>query len=130
MSMALARVQFTGLREAIEKTRLLETELQRRIQFVMEWWGELVVQEMRRDHAYTDRTGNLTRSMGYEAHPLVYGKGVLILFANMWYAEAVEYGTPRSRPYPYFWPKIYQLLPVLWPELQKAVDGSIESCAW
>jgi hypothetical protein len=71
------------------------------------------------DHAYIDRTGWLTDSIGMEFEPPgqwdpTAGPApplpTLWLFATAPYADAVESGTPHSRPYPFFWPTVEDLL--------------------
>ncbi len=68
---------------------------------------------------YEDRTGLLTASVGWsiEAMPSwnpATGSAAklpsLYVFAKAPYADLVEYGTPKSRAYPFFWPAVERTL--------------------
>lgn len=69
------------------------------------------------EHAYIDRTGWLTESVGFhieQVFPWDPSTGAaprlptLLVYATAPYAEAVEHGVPgHSRAYPFFWPSIY-----------------------
>lgn len=73
-------------------------------------------------HAYIDRTGWLTASMGFTLEPYrtwdpktgtASALPTLYIFATAPHADAVEWGVPgHSRPYPFFWPLIEELLPL------------------
>lgn len=59
-------------------------------------------------HPYTDRTGNLTKSI--QSVPTAEGA---YLSARMPYGSFVEYGTVRNKAYPYLRPAIEHLLKLL-----------------
>lgn len=60
------------------------------------------------NHPYQNRTGNLTRSI--QSVPTRTGA---YLSARMDYAPYVEFGTRRSRPYPYLRPAIEYVVKLL-----------------
>lgn len=72
-------------------------------------------------HAYIDRTGYLSQSI--TSHRL--GDRRLQIMASAPYAEDVEYGTPRSRPYPFFWPVVHELEPTFEPAIGQAVEDAL-----
>lgn len=51
--------------------------------------------------SFTPRTGQLQQSIGWKFDQ---GTGISSVYANMPYAGSVEYGTSRSRAYPYLNP--------------------------
>lgn len=55
-------------------------------------WYEDTMSWIKSKRAFTPRTGNLQKSIGYR-------KGEV--YANIFYASYVEYGTRKSRPFPY-----------------------------
>ncbi len=70
---------------------------------------------------YYDRTGQLTRSLGHSVESWNGRTVTLKVFATARHADSVEYGTPRSRPYPFFWPSIYKHMPELETRVKTAV---------
>jgi hypothetical protein len=80
-------------------------------------------------NAYIDRTGWLTSSVGYSLESMPSwdpSQGTapafptLTIYATAPHADAVEYGVPgHSRPYPFFFPLLYELL----PELTARIEG-------
>lgn len=81
----------------------------------LEWYGKTATTAMKDKHdadaheiqRYINRTYYLTTSIGYDVVKLGAEIWRLRMFAPPFYAEAVEYGTPRSRAYPFFWPAVY-----------------------
>lgn len=96
------RVNMTGVRELIErKTLAYGIEYARRA-------ARQAAQYAKANHAYTDRTGNLTRSI--QSVPTSTGA---YLSARMGYAHFVEYGTKRNKPYPFLRPALEHVLKLL-----------------
>lgn len=112
----------------------------------MRWFGEEVTKRMKEGHppggpwpapgampepgkhAYIDRTGWLTDSIGFslEAMPTWDLRGTapalptLMVFATAPHAAAIEYGVPgHSRPFPFFYFHIFELV----PELTSRIDA-------
>jgi hypothetical protein len=129
----------TGLQETIRRVDTLTGLFHARIGTALSEWAETVVTKITEghppggphpdlstempvygQHAYIDRTGRLTRSVGFTVEVWTERVTTLTVFALMPYAESVEFGTPRSRPYPFFWPVIWEYLPRL--DLQLAQD--------
>lgn len=77
------------------------------------------------EHAYIDRTGELTRSIGAEAT-----ERQVRIMATSDHADAVEYGVPgRSRPYPFFWPVIWAREPEFEPFVGEVIVRALEEVA-
>jgi hypothetical protein len=115
----------TGIDQAIRGADAAEKLYRQAIAETLEWFGKTVSQEVKDDHPYIDRTGVLTRSVGYSVESW-RGKFLVVnVFATATYAEAVEYGTSRSRPYPFLFPKFYKYLDELQQRLQIAVNAAI-----
>lgn len=77
--------------------------------------AEEAVERMRANHArdaheiqrYINRTWNLTNSTTSTTdHDQLEDRIRTTFRADTDYAEAVEFGTPRSRPYPFFWMEV------------------------
>jgi hypothetical protein len=120
------RITVTGLDAAISRVALVEELWHKYINESLEWFGKTVSEAAKADHPYQDRTGQLTASIGYRVIPLTGTKAYATVFATMPYAEAVENGTPTSRPYPFIWPKFYQYIPELEQRLEDALFRAIE----
>lgn len=118
----------TGIEETLARIDSLERQILLNVAIELEWFGRTVTDEMVADHTFQNITGQLERSIGYTVESWSAGTIQANVFAMAPYAQAVEEGTPTSRPYPFFWPVIYKYLPVLQDRLQKAVDLAYE--AW
>lgn len=123
------RFEFTGVNETVRRVHDLPARYRDYIESDLRWFGETVSKAAKEDHPYQDRTGQLTASIGFEIHEFQSGRAQVIVFATMPYAEAVEYGTPTSRPYPYLYPKFYQYLPELMLRLQASLDRAFEEAS-
>jgi hypothetical protein len=120
-----ARLVVTGIDQAIRGADAAEALFIKAIEADLEWFGETVSTDAKKDHPYIDRTGELTRSIGYTVESW---RGRILqvnVFATASYAEAVEYGTARSRAYPYLFPKFYQYLDALQAKLKVSVNAAI-----
>lgn len=135
------RLTATGIDETITRLDELRALYLTRVRDVLNAWGAATVAKIIEghppggphppagvqpeygQHAYIDRTGRLTRSVGHTVEAWSSRTITLTVFATMPYAELVEYGTPRSRPYPFFWPVIWERLPQLESDLQVALDA-------
>lgn len=92
----------------------LLVDIQKGQEAALEWYGKTATDEMREQHdrdaheiqRYINRTYYLTTSIGYDVEK-AGGSWRVRMFAPPYYAEAVEFGTPRSRAYPFFWVEVY-----------------------
>lgn len=125
------RLTATGIDDALARLDGLQLAYRAAIRGVLDRWAKGTVEKIIEghppggphppagvqpeygQHAYIDRTGQLTRSVGYTIEAWAERTVTLTVFATMPYAELVEYGTPRSRAYPFFWPVIWDRVPVL-----------------
>lgn len=123
-------VTHTGIEEEKLRADRYHAAYRRRVWEAMNWFGQVVSQEIKADHPYKDRTGWLTASVGYSMDPL-FETGTMsgTVYALAWYASAVEAGTPHSRPYPFFWPKFYKYLPALLDRIQRAGTEALAEVA-
>jgi hypothetical protein len=120
-------ITFTGIESAQRAVKELIEDRHRSVEAVMGQWSEAFVASVRADHPYQDRTGRLTGSITSKLVPYgVSGPAQIWLTVGMLYAEYVEFGTVHARPYPYFWPKVYQQLPALEVGIQHAQDAALE----
>ena len=69
---------------------------------------------------YINRTYYLSTTIGYEVQRTHADQWRLRMFAPPFYAELVEYGTPKSAPYPFFWIEVYGFEPAAIADLTKA----------
>jgi hypothetical protein len=120
-------IRFSGINNAQREARALPQDLHRNIEAVMAKWGEAFVANVQADHPYQDRTGRLTGSISSKLVPFgaAGGSAQIWLTVGMLYAEYVEFGTVHARPYPYFWPKVYQQFPALQVGIQQAMDAAV-----
>jgi len=117
----------TGIEEVLNRLDSLERQILLNVAIELEWFGRTVTDEMVADHSFQNITGQLERSIGYTIESWNLGTIQANVFAMAPYAQAVEDGTPSSRPYPFFWPVIYKYLPVFQERLQRAVDLAYEA---
>lgn len=143
----MVRLTATGLDETLQRVSTLRGLFHQRIGETLREWGESVVTKIVEGHppggphpapgempqygihAYIDRSGRLTRSVGYTVEVWREGVTTLTVFAMMPYADLVEFGTPRSRPYPFFWPVIWAYLPRLQLQLEIDVEALMNEYA-
>jgi HK97 gp10 family phage protein len=71
---------------------------------VMEKLGEDIVTSMQDHHTYADRTGNLTRSLGFDVDEL----GHLNVGAGEFYGRFLEEGTSTMPAQPFLLPAILE----------------------
>jgi hypothetical protein len=114
----------TGIEETIARLDGIARQIAINVSEVLDWFGRTVTEEMQADHTFQNITGRLERSIGYTVESWSAGTVQANVFAMAPYAQAVEEGTPTSRPYPFFWPVIYKYLPELQERLQKAVTAA------
>jgi hypothetical protein len=91
----------------------------------MSAFGEKVSLGAKWDHPYQDRTGNLTSSIGFTVEVWKNNTAQLNIYATATYADEVEYGTSKSKAYPFLFPKLYEFLPTLQPALAIAAERAI-----
>lgn len=97
----------------------------------LEKYGHDATSEMKEQHdrdahaiqRYVNRTFYLSTSIGWEVQHPSDAVWRLRMFAPPWYAEAVEYGTSRSQPYPFFWIEVYAFEPAAVADLSRAFFG-------
>lgn len=118
------RLTVTGIDDRIRAVQGVERQLKLNIVVALEWFGRTVREEMIHTHTFRNRTGRLERSMGYTVEAWTASTIQINVFALAPYARAVEEGTSRSRPYPYFWQVFYKHLTELYRRLQAAVDSA------
>lgn len=117
----------TGIEEVFDRLDSLERQIQINVAIELEWFGRVTTEEMVATHTFQNITGRLERSIGYTIESWSAGHIQANVFALAPYAQAVEEGTPTSRPYPFFWPVFYKYLPELQERLQKAVSLAFET---
>jgi hypothetical protein len=115
----------TGLDEAKLAAEIAERLMLQYVEAELEWFGQTVSQDAKEDHPYQDRTGELTRSIGFTVESWAMNRIQVNVFATATYAEAVEFGTSKSRPYPFLFPKFYLHLDELQFRIQAAVNKAI-----
>ena len=147
----ILKLQMTGHDLAIDNLQLAKHLMLIYCQVQLDWFGRTVIDEMQKqpplghppggphppdgelpvfgEHAYIDRTGYLTRSMGYTVELWQGHRATVSVFALAPYADAVEYGTTHSRPYPFFFPVFYKYLPILHARLQAAAERAFNDAA-
>lgn len=87
---------------------------------VLTWYGQTATERMKANHdrdahniqRYVNRTWYLTTTIGYDVAQITGGTTRVRMYSPASYAEAVEFGTPRSAPYPFFWIEVYGLQPM------------------
>ena len=118
--------------EGVDQAKLGAEHLQRtmipHVEAAMDWFGRTVVAEAKADHPYQDQTGALTASIGYSLTKSVVGP-VVTVFATVPYADAVEFGTATSRPFPFLFPKFFDLLPEALLRMHIAFNAAFEEAA-
>lgn len=114
----------TGIEETIARLDGLEKQVALNVAEVLRWFGDTVTQEMIATHTFQNITFRLEQSIGFTVESWAAGRIQVNIFALAPYAQAVEEGTPSSRPYPFFWPVFYKWLPELQPRLTAAVDAA------
>lgn len=126
MSLLGIKLTTTGIPESVQRFRLARRLQILYIEDALERWGILVVEDIKTDHPYTDRTGNLTASVHWKIVNARTNAVSLHIGSEISYADSVEFGTTRTRPYPFIYPKIYQHLPVLSVYLSKALTEAFD----
>lgn len=135
------QVKVVGIDEAIARADYAQRLFLLYVGEQLDWFGASATKEMRQghppggphpnpgempifgDHRYIDRTGQLTRSIGYSVEQWNNFKAIVLVFAMAPYAEKVEQGEPnKSRPYPFFYPVFYKYLPILMARIPAAVE--------
>lgn len=140
-------ITITGLDEAKERAQLAKELVLQYTHDDLEAFGVVTTEQMKRNHppggphppagqmpvfgqhAYIDRTGRLTASIGYHVEGWSNFKALIVVFAAESYAQAVEEGTYRSRPYPFFYPVFYANVPMLMEKLAQATYLALAEAA-
>jgi len=123
-----AKLLATGIDDALARLDGLERQIKLNIVVELERFGRVCTEEMIQTHTFQNITGQLERSIGYTVES--YGTSIVLnLFATAPYAQAVEEGTPTSRPYPFFFPVFYKHFAELQDRLQRAVTEAVEQFA-
>lgn len=89
-----------------EKNRRYLQLREKYIKEALEMAAEKMVNYAKDNHPYTDRTNFLTDSISRKEPQSSGNNHSVEIGAYMAYAEAVEYGTSRSAPYPFILPAI------------------------
>ena len=89
-----------------EKNRRYLQLREKYIKEALEIAAEKMVNYAKDNHPYTDRTGFLSDSISRQETQSSGNNHSIEIGAYMKYAEAVEYGTSRSAPYPFLLPAI------------------------
>jgi hypothetical protein len=103
---------FTPTFQSIDR---LLADIQTGQESALEWYGKTATDQMKEQHdrdahaiqRYVNRTYYLSTSIGYDVARVSDGMWRVRMFAPPFYAEAVEYGTPKSAAYPFFWVEVY-----------------------
>lgn len=106
------RATVHGAREVAEALTRAPREVGAEVARAINWGTTKIANTAKQDHPYTDRTQNLTNSIGIIPAKQAIGNVVGIAQAVMEYAEAVEDGTkphgdhPGSAPHPFMQPAL------------------------
>lgn len=119
------RLTVTGINEAIQGAELAEKLLKLYVGDALHWFGTTVTREAKEDHPYQDRTGALTRSIGYTVEIWTANTIQINIYATMSYAPAVEFGTATSRAFPFLFPKFYKHIDELMQRINAAVNRAL-----
>ena len=116
----------TGIEQTLARLDGLEKQIKLNVAEVLRWFGDTVTEEMIVTHTFQNITFRLEKSIGFTVESWQADTIQANIFAMAPYAQAVEEGTPTSRPYPFFWPVIYKWLPELETRLAAAVESAYE----
>jgi hypothetical protein len=135
-------INVTGIEECIARAEGLERDYLINVERDLRWFGEHVTARMREghppggphpgpppdmpvfgQHAYIDRSGYLTRSIGFTVESWSSFHAAVVVFATSPYADVIEHGSPHSRPYPFFWPNFYAQVPYLVDRIRITVES-------
>lgn len=119
------KLTITGIDQAIRGVDKAQELLLKYVAEALDWFGKTVSEAAKEDHPYQDRTGELTRSIGYTVESWNGRTAQVNIFATASYAESVEFGTSKSRAYPFLFPQFYRFLDVLQVKLQDAVNRAL-----
>jgi hypothetical protein len=120
--MSWLKLTITGIPESISAADYAQAKMLQYTAEVFQWFGETVTEAAKTDHPYRDHTGTLTNSIGFTVESWSSGTAQVNIFALASYADEVEFGTGKSVPYPFIFPKFYQYLDEAMTRLQAAVD--------
>ena len=95
-----------GIAEVEVNLKKITAKQLRRVIIATEMTQTQIVAEAKTNHPYTDRTGDLTRSIDKGRVIETRNSISAEVVATMHYASYVEEGTSRSAPYPYLLPAI------------------------
>ena len=104
------RASVVGDKQVAEALQRAPREVGAEVARAINWGTTKIANTAKQDHPYTDRTANLTNSIGIIPARQAIGNVVGIAQAVMAYAEAVEEGTPPhgdhpgSAPHPFMGP--------------------------
>jgi len=102
----MLEITITGLPQVLANLDRFEKIVEKEIMEAENYLGMKIRDFARSNHPYKDRTGNLTHSINVDP---AKKEGAFIttkIFAGQEYAPPVEFGTSRSRPYPFLFPAL------------------------
>lgn len=123
--MIKCRLTLTGVEEAIEGADLAEKLLLQYVSEALDWFGRIVSEEAKADHPYEDRTGELTKSIGYTVESWRGNHVQVNVYSLAVYADEIEFGTARSRAYPFIFPRFYAHIEELQTKVKEAVNRAL-----
>lgn len=102
----MSAVSILGVEDVVTNLSKLPPEIARELAVAADVTTKLIVNEAKQNHPYMDRTGNLTQSI-QQGVIVILDDGVdATVEARQPYASYVEFGTARSKPYPFMWPAV------------------------
>ena len=112
-------LSWKGADETFRSLDSLQEAIQKARHDSLVTYGEDAVEGMKKRHdadahevmRYVNRTWYLTNSITFDTQLMSEKTERLRVFTPAFYAGMVEYGTARSKAYPFFWIEIYGLEP-------------------
>jgi hypothetical protein len=109
--------EWKGLDQTQRELEGLQLAIQQARHEALDWYGKTATTNMKAKHErdahlierYVNRTWRLTNSIAYDIQAISDMLERLRVVATPFYAALVEFGTARSRPYPFFWIEMYGL---------------------
>lgn len=98
------KVEIKGMDQLVRNLSRYPDELLKGVVAAVQMTQAMIVNDARADHAYTDRTGNLTNSIMPGEVEITDEEVTGYVEARMQYATFVEFGTSRAKAYPFLTP--------------------------
>lgn len=115
-------IEITGVPKVLENLKEYQGRILQALVSAAEVSQARIVNDARANHPYTDRTQNLTNSI-QAGLVRVTEEGVeAYVEARMEYASYVEFGTSRSKPYPFLTPAMLRESPNYIKTAAKLID--------